>query len=518
MEILKGGKSRGDDVRYVKFGICGFILFLIILVVAPLPSNEEEKVMPDAKEAIKMKQQINTETTRKLEEQLDHFLKNEALLDGALAGISVRAAGTGELLYDHMGDIRLRPASNMKLLTAATALSVLGEDYTFTTEILTNGSKKGKKLDGDLYLKGKGDPTLLPSDFDAFAKKLSDKGIETIAGDIIGDDTWYDDVRLSPDLIWSDESYYYGAQISALTASPNEDYDAGTVIVEVSPGKIGEKPNFTLTPETDYIQIKNKAKTVALNGEEDITIEREHGTNTITIEGTIPAESWNVREWMAVWEPTGYALDLFQQSLIHNGISLTGDVKTGQTPKKAEKLISQPSMPLSKLLVPFLKLSNNTHAEVLLKEIGKVEQGEGSWEKGLEVMGTELAKMGMDTETLLIRDGSGISHIDLIPPNELSKLLYQVQEKDWFVSYLHALPAAGKKDRIVGGTLRDRMEDLKGNVQAKTGTITGVSTLSGYVKTESGDTYIFSIMLNNLLDEEDGPELEDEIVNIIAGE
>ncbi|MGP4108765.1 D-alanyl-D-alanine carboxypeptidase/D-alanyl-D-alanine endopeptidase [Virgibacillus sp. L01] len=489
-------------VKNYSFGM--LFLFLLIFMIGSVATDKNN-------EAANTTEERNT-----MAEQIENYIKNEPNLNGAITGISIRSASSGKKLYDHMGDIRLRPASNMKLLTAAAALAVLGENHTFSTEILTNGSINGGTLAGNLFVKGKGDPTLLPSDFDNFAKKLKESGVNLIKGDIVADDTWYDDVRLSPDLIWSDEHWYYGAQISALTASPDTDYDAGTVIVKVSPGNKGEKPDVTVSPGTNYIEVKNTALTSEPSVEEDLTLKRVHGENTITIEGTIPVGSAAIKEWMTVWEPTGYAMELFQQSLKKEEISWTGKVKMEAAPSDAEVLYSHKSMPLSEMLVPFMKLSNNTIAEILVKEMGKVIHGEGSWEKGLEVIETELTKMGMNADSLMLRDGSGISHATLIPPNEISKLLYLVQNKNWYDSYLHSLPVAGKADRMIGGTLKNRMEDK--NVKAKTGTIYGVSTLSGLVESESGEKLIFSIMLNNLLDEEDGPKIEDKIVEIIASQ
>src|SRR5690625_1310814 len=335
-----------------------------------------------------------------LKDRLDAYLKTEPLLQGALIGISIRDAKTNETLYDHMGDIRLRPASNMKLLTAAVSLEVLREGYSFKTEIRTDGKQEGHILHGNLYLIGKGDPTLNPDDFDSFAEKLKKQGITLIEGDVIGDDSWYDDVRLSTDMIWSDEQYHYGSQVSALTASADYNYDSGSVIIEIEPAVEGQPPKVFVRPDTDYVTIINEAITGSKEGEEDITVTRQHAENTITVQGIIPAGSEQLEERMSVWEPTEYALDLFRQALERNGIIVNGNIIAGTAPEETEVLLEHASIPLEKLLIPFMKLSNNGIGEVLVKEMGKQEYGEGSWEKGLEVMKEILPKFGMDIETM----------------------------------------------------------------------------------------------------------------------
>jgi len=454
--------------------------------------------------------------------QLNQIIMKEPALQGALAGINLRSASSGEVLYDYQGNVRLRPASNMKLLTAAAALNVLGEDYRFTTEVLADHATiKEKVVKGNLYLKGNGDPTLLKKDFDQMAFVIKKLGIKRIKGNLVGDDSRYDDVRYSLDLPWSDETTYYGAQVSALTASPTKEYDSGSIKIKVKPGtKLGERVEVAVTPKTNYVNIINHAVTVGEDGKKEISIEREHARNTIIIEGTIPLKAKPATEWIGVWDPTRYAATLFKQSLEKQGISVTGKIKTATVPDTAELLTIHQSMPLSDLLIPFLKLSNNVHAEMLIKEMGKVVKGEGSWDKGLAVMKTEVSKFGLNPKTMVIRDGSGISHIDLISANQISQLLFIVQKQKWFPAYLNALPVAGIRGKMVGGSLRNRLKQPStiGKVRAKTGTISTVSSLSGYVTTKSGQTLIFSILLNNLLEESKGKKIEDQIVQVLANQ
>lgn len=489
-----------------KMTLLFFFALVIILAIIPIFHTKE----PPAQAV---------EPVKEPSSKISRLLFNEPVLVGALAGISIRSADDGTLLYEHNADTRMQPASVMKLFTSAAALSVLGEEYRFTTEVLADGKITGGTLVGDLFLKGMGDPTLLPSDFDEMAMRLKSKGIKKVTGDIVADDSWYDDVRYSEDLTWNDEHQYYGAQVSALTASPNKDFDAGTVIVEVLPGKAGKAAAISVEPNTDFVTIINEAVTVDSTEKEDIQIEREHGTNTIKITGSIPADLKKVRKWVGIWEPSLYAGSIFKKSLEEQGIKVVGKIKTGHAADTMTGMISHKSMPLAELLIPFMKLSNNGHAEVLVKEMGKAVHGEGSWEKGLEVMDVSLSEIGIDTSQLVLRDGSGISHVNLIPANEVSKLLYLAQKEEWFPVFQRALPVAGAKDRLEGGTLRYRLqaEAKSAKIQAKTGTLTGVSTLAGYVKSDNGDTFIFTIMLNNLLDDREGRKVEDRIVRMLAG-
>lgn len=496
------------------------LLFLLIAIVAIIPLvNQDEPLFIQASDE---RTEMAFSEDMSIAEKMEVILANERL-DGGITGVTVRHAATGEILFAENGDIRLHPASNMKLLTAAAALETLGADYRFRTEVLTDGRQRGEVLLGNLYLKGKGDPTLLKADLDQFAKDLKAQGIRNIKGRLIADDTWYDDVRLSQDLNWSDEPFYTGAQVSALTLSPNEDYDAGTVIVEVTPAKKAEgKALVNVSPETDYVKIVNRTKMVPAGETKKISIEREHGSNRIIVEGDMPVGGTLSRSWASVWEPAGYALSVFRKALEEQGIKFVGRSEEAfeSAPEHAQVLVSKDSMPLSELLIPFMKLSNNGHGEVLTKEMGKVVHSEGSWDKGLEVIEDVVMELGVNQDTILLRDGSGMSHKNLIPSNDLTQLLFEAQNKDWFPAFQQSLPVAGVTERLVGGTLRNRMttEPAKGNVTAKTGSITGVSTLSGYVTSLDGEELIFSILINNYLGSSGNIQaIENEIATMLAG-
>lgn len=487
--------------------------FLVLTVVITFPSFVEKE--PPPLQASIEDSIVVLADSESLTDKINSILKNKRL-NGAITGVTVKHAQNGNVLFSHNGDIRLHPASNMKLLTGMAALETLGPDFRFHTEILTDGQLVGNTLKGNLYVRGKGDPTLLKADFEQIAEELKAQGVEVIEGDLIGDDTWYDNVHLSQDLNWSDEPFHTGAQISALTLAPNEDYDAGTVIVEVT--SVDGNAHIRTIPDTDYVTILNKTET---GKTKDISIEREHGANTIIVEGTIPKDGSVSRSWVSVWEPTGYALAVFRDSFVEQGIQFASYSQNiiDTTPDSAQLLVTKKSSPLSEILIPFMKLSNNGIAEVLTKEMGKQVYMEGSWDKGLTVTEDVLEEMGIRREEIMLRDGSGMSHKTLISSDNIAQLLYDVQDEGWFDAFKYSLPVAGEEDRFVGGTLRQRLTSApaKGNVTAKTGLITGVSTLSGYVTSFHGEELIFSILINNHLgSSEVMQEIQDEIVMILA--
>jgi serine-type D-Ala-D-Ala carboxypeptidase/endopeptidase (penicillin-binding protein 4) len=169
------------------------------------------------------------------------------------------------------------------------------------------------------------------------------------------------------------------------------------------------------------------------------------------------------------------------------------------------------------LLVPFLKLSNNSHAEALVKSMGRVVRGDGSWDAGLAVLTEKLKGLGVDPGVSRMVDGSGLSTMDAVTPAQLTALLDNIQQRPWFPAWYDALPIAGAPDRLVGGTLRGRMSGTPAanNVHAKTGSLTGVTSLSGYVTAAHGRRLVFSVLFNDFLS--DSPnDLEDAIAVRLA--
>ncbi|MEV0703511.1 D-alanyl-D-alanine carboxypeptidase/D-alanyl-D-alanine-endopeptidase [Saccharopolyspora sp. NPDC050389] len=430
---------------------------------------------------------------------LDDILADQRL-NGSHAGVVVRDPATDEVLYSRQATDRATPASNAKLLTSAAALEALGPDYRFRTDVVTAAQQHGPVLLGDLYLRGTGDPTLLAADYERLAEQVAASGIRVVHGRLLTDDTWFDDVPMGTGWAWDDEPYYYAAPVSALTAAPNTDFDAGTVLVRVSPTVEGSRAEVRLEPATGVVRIDNRTTTSAADSEPDVTVQRDHGGSRVVVTGSVPAGAQPFEDFTSVPDASAYAADIFTRALAARGVVVKGTGE-GAAPADARALASRQSMPLRELLVPFLKLSNNGHAEILVKAMGREARGEGSWSAGLEVLTEKLSGLGVNPDVLRVVDGSGLSTMDQVTPEQLALLLDNARERPWFRSWYDALPVAGVADRMVGGTLRNRMAGTaaQNNVHAKTGSLTGVTSLSGYVTAANGRELVFSVVFNDFL-------------------
>jgi D-alanyl-D-alanine carboxypeptidase/D-alanyl-D-alanine-endopeptidase (penicillin-binding protein 4) len=429
---------------------------------------------------------------------LESVLADPAL-DGVISSLTVRDANSGATLFQHNGNTRLLPASSLKLLTAAAAMDVLGADYRFTTQLLSNGQQLGDRLNGNLYLRGFGDPSIQAQDYRQLALALAHLGIKSVSGDLVIDDTAFDTRRLGVDWAHDDEEKYYGAQISALSLSPNDDFDAGTVIVTVNaPAIDGEPTLVSISPQNRTLTLLNRAMVGPTNS---ITVNRDHGSNQLTVSGTLMSGTQS-RKWVSVWEPTRLVADVFRQALAEQGIEIRGQILIGGvTAPGAIVLVSHESPPLAQLLLPLLKLSNNSIAEVLLKAMGRKTANAGTASAGVAAVNGFLARQGIDTELLVQVDGSGLSRRNLISTQSLTDVLLAVRKQPWFDSWHAALPIAGNPQRMLGGTLRNRLRNTpaENNLHAKTGSMGSVSSLSGYVSSANGRSLVFAMVSNNYL-------------------
>ncbi|PHN26200.1 D-alanyl-D-alanine carboxypeptidase/D-alanyl-D-alanine-endopeptidase [Pseudomonas sp. ICMP 460] len=427
---------------------------------------------------------------------LDALLADPALY-GATVSLTVRDARSGNTLYQHNPSTRLVPASNLKLLTTAAAMDVLGPQYRFATQLLSNGIRQGDRLTGNLYLRGLGDPTLQFADYQALAAQLASQGVRQVQGDLVFDDTWFDDERLGVDWSHDDETTYYGAQISALTVSPNTDFDAGSVLVTAkAPVPVGQPVSVDIYPPTHYLQLSNRAVSGPGNS---YAINRRHGTNLLQLSGAI-APGKQSAQLVSVWEPTQLVANLFEQALAQQGITLLGRrVIGGATPATATLLAEHQSAPLQALITPLLKLSNNNMSEALLKAMGRQSANNGTAAAGVAAVAGFLKRQGLDSATLNQVDGSGLSRRNLVSSHTLTDLLLAASKQPWFNAWYNALPIAGNSDRMTGGSLRYRLRGTpaENNLHAKTGSMGGVSSLSGYITDAHGRKLVFAMLTNN---------------------
>lgn len=433
----------------------------------------------------------------------------------------------GTPVFEHDADKTFIPASNMKLYTTAVALDAFGPDYKIMTSVYaTRRTGRNGILRGDLIFYGRGDPNLssrfenddpkrydelTPSDLvpviEQIADRIKKQGIRVISGDLIGDDSYFSGDLLGQGWEWDDVQFYYGAEISALTVNDN------VVHFTVTPGrKIDDRPAITVQPLTGYVQIVNNAKTAA-NGPTRIGVYRPLNSNTVQFFGTIPRTAKEFKVYIAIHDPASFAATLLKEALERRKIRVRGKVRRLDSiarlgipfdPSKLIEVATVQSQPLSEILKVINKQSQNLHTELMLRLLGTCHKDAGTLDEyghpkstadlGNEVRAQFLQKIGLDPQSLSLRDGSGLSRKNLVTPHSTTRLLEFMLTHPHFNCFHDSLVIAG-----MDGTLEHRMRGslAANNFRGKTGTLTFASALSGYITTKKGQLLIISIMGNN---------------------
>jgi D-alanyl-D-alanine carboxypeptidase/D-alanyl-D-alanine-endopeptidase (penicillin-binding protein 4) len=404
--------------------------------------------------------------------------------------VQVFDSATGESLYSHQPDMLLKPASNMKVVTSATALALLKPEYRFRTSFYAAATPDAAgAVRGDFFIKGGGSPGLVGEEWWLIARRMRALGVTRVEGDLVGDDTFFDDVRRGPDWPSAVVDNPYNAPVSALSCFYN------AVTVTVRPTSQGRPPEVFLDPFASYFRIVNRAVTSGKGHDLRVGRQWDGQRNIIHVEGRIGVGADPISAYKGVEEPTLYALSAFREAASREGITITGVDRRGVVPKGARLLHVHESKPLADLVENMNKESNNFMAESMLKTIGAETEGPpGSLEKGAIAIKKHLASIGVRTDGLVIADGSGLSPRNRISSNVLSRLLlatyHDFQASPEFTS---SLPVGG-----IDGTLDHRMigSPATRKIRAKTGYINGVSALSGYAWNEGGRLLTFSILIN----------------------
>ncbi len=408
----------------------------------------------------------------------------------------------GELLEDFRGDKMIRPASNLKLVTSAAFLELLGEDYTFQTTLYGRGEMEDNRWHGDLVIRGSGDPSIngeAYSDplflFEKWYQVLDSLGIEIIDGNITGHDGFFDDVPYPQGWEWDDLSYYYAPEISALSFNMN------VVDLEVTAeGRAGSKPAITWFPfETPYVQFVNEQLITPGSSEFDESYRRDLGSNRIYLRSTLPVGYYET-EPLSVHNPSLYFIDTFKRYLEKRGIEVRGQLLISRDPVDwnapgFEKIDTHQSAPLYTMIDRLNQESDNFYAEMLLKTLAaETYDVPGSTELGLKVIKEFMHSNRFDTTAVSLRDASGMAPATLLKASELNRFLADLQSKPYFNRYYNSL-SVGQTN----GTLRYRFRNspFSDQFKGKTGFMSGVRVISGYLDTQNGERLVVTISTNN---------------------
>ena len=424
-----------------------------------------------------------------LRANLTDLIADPALLR-AHVGLLVVAGGSGEVLFQHDAEKRFTAASTTKLVTGAVALSRLGADHRWETSVRAAGDLANGTLEGDLWVIGGGDPQFGSESLETLARSVRAAGITRVMGDLVGDDRRFAGAPWGRGWMWDDLYGSFAAGVSALQFSP------ARIPGELLPGqRVGDSATLSIADRALAPPIRNEVRTGPPGSGVELEYVPDAVGGEVALRGWIPADEDRVTLGFSAPHPTGYFLARMRGALERVGVEIDGTARQAGAgeiigPVAWDRTVR--SEPLASALTRMLKYSDNQIAEIFLRTLGTLN-GNGSPEEGLRVIEGTLGGWGIDPDALSLADGSGMSRYSELSPAALVRLLRRVSQLPDFRLFLDALPVSS-----VDGTLSRRFRSTAASrvVRAKTGSLSGVRALAGYVEDGDGETLVFALILN----------------------
>ncbi len=447
-------------------------------------------------------------------------LSTDPLFSSSVVSVQVVDAESGAQVYAWGEDKALVPASTMKLLTAATALRALGPAWTFPTWVMTSAKvDEAGILDGSLYIKGQGDPTMVVERMYRMVMDLRLQGVKEIKGDVVFDASYFADTTLIPG--WDSEDDMengptYFAPLGALSVN----YNIAAIVVRPA-ATSGAAAHAEFESPTAAVVLDNRLTTGSKSSRRWVKVERaldESGMiTTFTLTGNVPVEGEADTIYKTLADPLGNYIGVFSGLLKQQGIKVKGKMIAGTTPVDAKVMFTARSEPLMNILGEMNKHSNNFIAEQVLRTVGAERFGlPGTTAKGNQVIAEYLGEIGIASTDFSLVNGSGLSRNVMLKPSVLSRVLVDMWNSPAVGPEFLTTLSVGGRD----GTLRSRFreEAMAGRVRGKTGTLNGVHCLSGYVRAQDDHMYAFAFLVNDI----DGAlsrarRAHDRLVDALAG-
>lgn len=447
--------------------------------------------------------------SRTLVAEINRIIDSED--SNASIGVYVKSMKHGDVLFAQNEHKLFTPASILKILTAEAALIYLGPDYKFPTTLLTDATEvNGGIIDGNLYLVQSGDPSLTYNDLTDMMEMLKSQSISGIKGNIYIDNTAYDQTNLGPGWVWDDTRYCYAAPINASIINKN------CISFKVAPAKkAGQPANIIPSPHYFYGAISNDVTTKPTKTRSCYVQLNAQTGSKISVSGCMPKGKYVWGVSTVIGDIMQYNKTMVQSLFKRFGINVKGHVGAGAAPSKLSTIAVHESKPLHSLINDMLKMSDNIIAGSLFKKMGEFYRQEpGSWKNGSEAVTHILAqKAGVNSAQMVVLDGSGLSRYNQVKPAQFMQVLeYAFHNEATNYQFISSLPIAG-----VDGTLKHRLFNVARRVRAKTGTMSGVVSLAGYVVSRDKEPIAFVIIING----RNGSvwkyrEIEDKIVTALA--